>query len=218
VGTSEFAEFADSKLPNSLRFVHERDLVPHLPPRSFAFQHAGEEIFEFDDRVVECGFRQENDECCNRYLRYSTKDHLLYMNETMGMASGICMWQNGTLIDFDMQNPVFEWSSDFEEEWTQEFVSSFNTKMDQVDTLVDEKKHQAAEFIEETKGKMIEVEQEIMEIFHHNGGDSVVSKFEDAAENFIKTKLTHRSEIVPGEEESYKPVTNFANRARRDLM
>jgi len=182
VGTHEFALFSESRIAEQLRFVHNRDLVPHLPPNKMSFYHVGEEIFETEEGYKECGLG-ENEECCNHFMRYAPSDHLTYMNETMGMNAGICMWPNGTSIDFDPE-PFFDWSSEMDD--ADNLIEHFSHKMEEVDSLVDRKKEEAAVFFEETKGKIAEVETEIQE--------EIEEKL-NFAEDFIKNKLMHRNEL-----------------------
>lgn len=49
VGDDKFAYYVDStKIPN-YRSVHNRDIVPHVPPQDLGFDHPGIEVWSRDD-------------------------------------------------------------------------------------------------------------------------------------------------------------------------
>ena len=45
IGNENYAHFVDLKINDRFRVVHNRDLVPHLPPETFGFYHIAQEIF-----------------------------------------------------------------------------------------------------------------------------------------------------------------------------
>ncbi|KAG9303560.1 hypothetical protein G9A89_018456 [Geosiphon pyriformis] len=69
IGNTEFANYVDSKILMS-RIIHTVDLVPHIPPRLFGYQHSSGEIWIQSDAndmnccVLKCD-GQENKECSN---------------------------------------------------------------------------------------------------------------------------------------------------------
>jgi predicted lipase len=49
VGNPAFAYYVDSTGIPFSRSVHDRDIVPHLPPQSFGYLHPGVEAWDRDD-------------------------------------------------------------------------------------------------------------------------------------------------------------------------
>ena len=46
VGNSEFAQYYDSRIPNTFRVVNGRDVVPTVPPKVLGFSHVATEVWE----------------------------------------------------------------------------------------------------------------------------------------------------------------------------
>lgn len=67
-------------MPNHYRVVHNRDLVPHLPP-DFGYKHAPYEILfdkEFKNYTI-CNESGEDPACSNRFFpEYTPVDHDFY--------------------------------------------------------------------------------------------------------------------------------------------
>ena len=82
-GNSEFAEYTNKFLsPNYWRVTHDRDLVPHLPPK-FGYRHSCGELFEDSHGdLKECSRTDcEDPQCSQQYrtIQTSTNDHLYYL-------------------------------------------------------------------------------------------------------------------------------------------
>ncbi|ORY98916.1 lipase [Syncephalastrum racemosum] len=79
VGDDAFADYVVGTKFNYDRAVHERDIVPHLPPAAFGFLHAGEEywITNDDKQVDVCPNGIETDNCSDSIVPWtSALDHL----------------------------------------------------------------------------------------------------------------------------------------------
>mmetsp|Transcript_12524 Transcript_12524/g.22113 ORF Transcript_12524/g.22113 Transcript_12524/m.22113 type:complete len:345 (-) Transcript_12524:63-1097(-) len=87
VGNAAFAELyaqlASAKGVTSDRIVHYRDVVPHVPPKSFGFHHIGAEVWYSSDAssFVQCNGSGE-DPTCSDSLSFpdSISDHLSYLD------------------------------------------------------------------------------------------------------------------------------------------
>lgn len=68
------------KVPSHYRIVHNRDLVPHLPPH-VEYNHVAYEIF-FNENMSEykvCNESGEDPTCSNKFFpEYTTNDHNFY--------------------------------------------------------------------------------------------------------------------------------------------
>ena len=53
VGNQAFATAYNSKVPNTTRFVHNDDEVPHIPTKLFGFYHVATEVWERPDNGQE---------------------------------------------------------------------------------------------------------------------------------------------------------------------
>ena len=82
-GNTEYAQYVNQMLsPNYWRVTHDRDLVPHLPPK-IGYRHSCGELFE-DSRgdLIECSAIDcEDPKCSQQYrtIQTSTDDHLYYL-------------------------------------------------------------------------------------------------------------------------------------------
>lgn len=81
-GNAEFAHYTNQMLPNYWRVTHDRDIVPHLPPK-FGYIHSCGELFE-DSRgeLTECSATDcEDPKCSQQYhtIQTNTDDHLYYL-------------------------------------------------------------------------------------------------------------------------------------------
>jgi hypothetical protein len=81
VGNADFAMYVKTRLPNSLRVVHNRDIVPHVPLLSQNYHHVPFEIL-FDEEMRKyqiCNDGGEDPSCSNSYYpNYLVQDHLSY--------------------------------------------------------------------------------------------------------------------------------------------
>lgn len=79
VGNDEFANAIDKFLPNQNHIVNFRDPVPHLPPRTFGFQHSSGQIWikkYGSTNALQCP-GQENEHCSDEvhFYDYDVDDH-----------------------------------------------------------------------------------------------------------------------------------------------
>ncbi len=89
-GNAEYARYTNAMLPNYWRVTHDRDLVPHLPPK-FGYVHSCGELFE-DSRggLTECSRTEcEDPKCSQQYrtIQTTTNDHLYYLGYRVNCAS-----------------------------------------------------------------------------------------------------------------------------------
>ncbi|KAI0238309.1 hypothetical protein L0F63_006525 [Massospora cicadina] len=69
IGNEQFAQYIASTGVPTIRYTNQNDLVPHLPPRSMGFVHAGLEYHFAEGRIVQC--RQDFDEDPNCSVKHS---------------------------------------------------------------------------------------------------------------------------------------------------
>ncbi|ORY98913.1 lipase [Syncephalastrum racemosum] len=87
VGDAAFAGYVLSTKFTYDRVVHERDLVPHLPPAAFGFLHAGEEFWITDKQVDVCANGIESAQCSNSIVPWTNVlDHLTYFDINVGLC------------------------------------------------------------------------------------------------------------------------------------
>lgn len=81
VGDDPFRTWYGSVIPNHYRVVHDRDIVPHLPPQEMGFHHTTVEIFYPGDppNYKICDNSGEDPTCSDQFKTYSIQDHLTYM-------------------------------------------------------------------------------------------------------------------------------------------
>jgi len=80
VGDSTYSAFFNAQLGNSMRMTHYRDIVPHLPPLLFDFQHEATEVWGTPSGYTICD-GDEDPTCADSVpaLQLSVSDHLSYM-------------------------------------------------------------------------------------------------------------------------------------------
>lgn len=78
VGNEGWANYYDLMVPESIRVVNNRDVVPALPPRTFGFQHSATEVWEHRSKYIVCA-GNEDPSCSDSVVSYSPRDHVLYM-------------------------------------------------------------------------------------------------------------------------------------------
>lgn len=74
------AQFLTTRVDSIYRVVHDRDLIPHLPPEYLEYRHAAYEVFfdEAFDSYVVCNNSGEDKTCSDKYSSYSIADHSFY--------------------------------------------------------------------------------------------------------------------------------------------
>ena len=80
VGTPDYAAFAATQVPSTLRFTHHQDQVPHLPFETvMSFHHVCTENYENEDGVVkQCDNSCEDSTCADQFAFVDTNwdDHI----------------------------------------------------------------------------------------------------------------------------------------------
>ncbi|EGD72617.1 hypothetical protein PTSG_04353 [Salpingoeca rosetta] len=90
VGNAPFYDFfKQSSIKASFRFVHNRDIVPHLPLEAMGFHHIATEVFykeQFSgpESLHECNGSGEDPDCSDQFnVDISISDHLNYLGFTV---------------------------------------------------------------------------------------------------------------------------------------
>jgi predicted lipase len=81
VGNAAMAQFLGTRVDTLFRVVHNKDIVPHLPPEALEFHHSAYEVFfnEGMDSYVICSNSGEDKNCSNKYSPdFSAADHGYY--------------------------------------------------------------------------------------------------------------------------------------------
>jgi len=74
---------------NTWRVVNNHDIVPHLPPKSFDFNHVNTEVWEHGSQYQICNQSGEDPKCSDSLiLPDSIPDHLSYMQLDGGLCWG----------------------------------------------------------------------------------------------------------------------------------
>eukprot|EP01135_Chromosphaera_perkinsii_P004757 Nk52_evm29s295 gene=Nk52_evmTU29s295 len=93
IGNDKFSALYSSLVQNSFRLVHERDMIPHLPPLS-GFVHSYTEVWLHNNTEIVCRKAPEDPNCSSSiYFTMNIQDHLTYfdigMNSSCGNANAI---------------------------------------------------------------------------------------------------------------------------------
>ena len=86
IGNQPFAKYVNAKYPKYLRFTHDKDMVPHVPPTNMDYYHSCGEIFEKNGTLTTCSQEIcEDDTCSLQYPSRKTNvdDHLYYLGTYM---------------------------------------------------------------------------------------------------------------------------------------
>ena len=75
VGNDAFQLYFQSQIANSIRVVHEKDIVPHLPFRFLGYHHAPLEVWEQHGNYTVCNGSGEDPACSDSVLIPSPADH-----------------------------------------------------------------------------------------------------------------------------------------------
>lgn len=83
VGNLKYSQFATKKVQTIFRVVHNRDLVPHLPPNVDYHHPAFEVLLSPDcDTYKVCDNSGEDPSCSNSFFpNYKTDDHDFYYTQ-----------------------------------------------------------------------------------------------------------------------------------------
>ena len=92
-GNQAFTDFVFKQFSTQgyQRLTHYNDVVPHLPPLEFGFNHAGNEVWQNNQgdslAVVQCANsagKTENKACADSILATGVDAHLRYLAVTIG--------------------------------------------------------------------------------------------------------------------------------------
>lgn len=87
IGNEKLAQFARLKIPTIYRVVHNKDIVPHLPPEG-EYKHPAFEVFLNEDisSYKICDSTGEDKTCSNQFAPfYTPNDHdhyFVYISQT----------------------------------------------------------------------------------------------------------------------------------------
>jgi hypothetical protein len=91
IGNNKYAEFVNKIMKSLYRFTHDRDMVPHIPPRDVGYLHSCREIFEDKmGKLKECSSAKcEDPECADQYRlsQTNTDDHSYYLGHFLDCAN-----------------------------------------------------------------------------------------------------------------------------------
>ena len=97
VGNQVFTDYTLTLFPEggNQRVTHFNDIVPHLPPTVFGFNHMGDEVWYSktgaDLSYIEChnhvGGRSEDLKCSDSIVASGIEAHLMYLGQSL---IGIC--------------------------------------------------------------------------------------------------------------------------------
>lgn len=83
VGDKKYANFVNVISEELVRFTHDKDMVPHVPPREMGYLHSCREVFEDKSGFLkECSLDDcEDPKCADQYKLYETNtdDHSIYL-------------------------------------------------------------------------------------------------------------------------------------------
>jgi hypothetical protein len=84
VGNEMYADFVNTQIVSNWRFVHNKDMVPHVPPsEGMDYLHSCREIFEdVNGNLKKCSEINCQDPTCSSQYRFSetnTEDHSYYL-------------------------------------------------------------------------------------------------------------------------------------------
>lgn len=98
IGNTEYAFLVNQILKVNWRFVHDKDIVPHIPPGTFVdYFHSCQEIFEDEDGLLHICNRTkcEDPGCSNKYkiTELNAEDHLYYLGHRLSCEESASIQQ-----------------------------------------------------------------------------------------------------------------------------
>ena len=96
VGNMEFSKFYSSIVGNTIRYTNNNDIVPHLPPKIFGFNHLLRESWINGTSIIECSRVDSEDPNCSdsvSVLNYSVSDHLDYFGIEENCIQQYLLWK-----------------------------------------------------------------------------------------------------------------------------
>lgn len=93
IGDHAYAAFVNTKINNLWRIVHNKDMVPHIPPEVFGYQHSCQEVFEDEKGNIKlCSEIDCQDPTCSQQYdlkETNVNDHEVYLGHNMDCESSI---------------------------------------------------------------------------------------------------------------------------------
>ena len=93
IGDSAYGRFVNTKIVNLWRIVHNKDMVPHVPPEEFGYQHSCQEVFEDEKGNIKlCSENDCSDPTCSQQYdlkETNVNDHEIYLGHNMNCESSI---------------------------------------------------------------------------------------------------------------------------------
>jgi len=104
VGDSTFSRFANGVVGQYMRMTHNDDIVVHLPPAAFNFNHETQEIWNTNSGYAQCSTTNGEDGSCSDSVPvwdFSVSDHLSYMGVSCckGPSAKLTLPEHLTLKD-----------------------------------------------------------------------------------------------------------------------
>jgi len=110
IGDKKYAEFTVKTIPNQWRMTHHKDPCPHVPPQiwPFDFHHIATEVYEDkNEAYTVCDGSGEDNSCSNQFYTYKISEHLVYMDQCMGVSCGYCT-SGGNPVSSVLKEDVWE--------------------------------------------------------------------------------------------------------------
>eukprot|EP00828_Plagiopyla_frontata_P014344 TRINITY_DN1885_c0_g1_i7.p1 TRINITY_DN1885_c0_g1~~TRINITY_DN1885_c0_g1_i7.p1 ORF type:complete len:185 (-),score=22.09 TRINITY_DN1885_c0_g1_i7:113-667(-) len=92
VGDKRFAHYFDGIVPTSYRVVHDKDIVPHLPPQWMDFYHTEQEVWYTSEKNLDHVFclSGEDPNCSDSIKVYVPAEHNEYFNQNFSAIYPFC--------------------------------------------------------------------------------------------------------------------------------
>jgi len=91
IGNDKYAVFVNEIIKSLRRFTHDRDMVPHIPPRDVGYLHSCREVFEDKTgNIKECSSAEcEDPHCADQYRlsQTNTEDHSYYLGHFLDCSN-----------------------------------------------------------------------------------------------------------------------------------
>jgi len=111
VGDVHFSMLFMSTLNNTIRMVHEKDIIPKIPSYTFlGYYHTVQEVWDHNNAFQLCDSENGEDDNCSRsvgILSGSLVDHYNYfgLNQQAGHTHG-CHTGNNTITELDFSSKL----------------------------------------------------------------------------------------------------------------
>lgn len=95
IGDTAYAVFVNTKIDNLWRIVHNKDMVPHIPPEEFGYLHSCQEVFEDEKGNIKlCSETDCTDPTCSQQYdikETNVNDHEIYLGHTMSCENSVIL-------------------------------------------------------------------------------------------------------------------------------